>query len=133
MSCCTKLCKYVIMIIQAIYYLIFFTVKEPSFYDVLKALVPIDAKWHEIGLGLEISTNILRGLEEGRQSNAVKLASVLTKWMELNGEITPVTWETIIDVVKGPYVENNDLAMNIKQSLQQNSTRQQVATSEYKI
>ena len=133
MSCCTKLCKYVIMIIQAIYYLIFFTVKEPSFYDVLNALVPIDAKWYEIGLGLEIATNLLEGLQQGHQSNALKLTSVLTKWIELNGEATPVTWETIIDVVKGPLVKNNDLAMKIKQSLKQESTRQQIATREYKI
>ena len=53
--------------------------------------------------------------------------------MELNGEATPVTWETIRDVVKGPYVQNNDLAVKIYQSLKEESTRQQIVTREYKI
>ena len=53
--------------------------------------------------------------------------------MELKGEATPVTWETIRDVVKGPYVQNNDLAVKIYQSLKEESTRQQIVTREYKI
>ena len=133
MSCCPKLCKYAVVIIQAIIFFFYFTDEEPNYYDVLNMLARIDAKWHEIGLGLEIPPNCLDGLQQSHQSNAVKLASVLTKWMELNGEATPVTWETIRDVVKGPYVQNNDLAVKIYQSLKEESTRQQIVTREYKI
>ena len=111
----------------------YFTVEEPNYYKVLNVLGLIDAKWHEIGLGLEIPPNFLQGLQQGHQSNAVKLGSILTKWMELNGEATPITWETIIDVVKGPYIQNNDLAVKIYQSLKEGSTRQLIPTREYKI
>ena len=81
-------------------------------------------------LGLDIATDLLKGLQQGSQCSEVKLSKVLKKWMDLNGEVTPVTWETIIDVIKGPLIQNNDLAMEIKQSLKQESTRQQITTRE---
>ena len=107
--------------------------EKPNYHDVLNALVPIDAKWYQIGLGLEVPTNFLNGLQQSHQDNQVKLSNVLTKWMELNGEATPITWETIIDVVKGPFIENYELAANIHEPLKQESTGQQIATREYKI
>ena len=106
--------------------------EKPAYYEVLNVLARVDAKWHEIGLGLEIPPNNLQSLlQKGYQSDTVKLASVLSMWM--NGETTSVTWETIIDVIKGQYVQNNDLAVKICQSLKEGSTRQQSVIREYKI
>ena len=72
-------------------------------------------------------------MQQGCQKNPIKLASVLTNWIELKGEATPVTWEKTIDVIKGPLVKNNDLAMKIKQLLKQYSTRQQIAKRDYLV
>ena len=107
--------------------------EKPDYNEVLKALVPIHSKWNLIGLGLEVPTDFLNGLQQSHQDNKVKLSDVLTKWIELNGEHTPVIWETIIDVVKGPYIENYELATEIHESLKQESTRQQSVTCEYKL
>ena len=52
-------------------------------------------------------------------SNQVKLDRVIEKWFEMNGQGdgTPVTWNTILDVIKGPLVQNIALAMRIYQYL----------------
>ena len=78
-----------------------------------------------------MSTNLLGGLQLGHESNTVKLANVLKRWMDLKGD--EATWETIIDVIKGPCVQNKDLAMKIYESLKQRNTRQQSFTRECKI
>ena len=45
----------------------------------------------------------------------------------------PVTWITILDVLKGPLVKNKALAMKIYQSLQEQSSKEQIAPSKYTI
>ena len=58
-------------------------------------------------------------------SNQVKLGHVLQMWLDMNGqaEVTPVTWITILDVVRGPLVQNKALAMSIYQYLKQQSSK----------
>ena len=94
----------------------------------LKWLVDIDASWRGIGLDLGISNNYLDGLARFSMSNQMRLDCVLQKWIEMDSESTPVTWKVILDVVKGPLVQNNELAMKIYQSLKQESTGQHKAT-----
>ena len=55
-------------------------------------------------------------------SNQEKLDHVLQKWIELNSH---VTWKTIIDVVRGPLIQNNDLAEKILHNLTQKFSKPQ--------
>ena len=45
----------------------------------------------------------------------------------------PVTWITILDLLKGPLVNNKALAMKIYQSLKEESSKEQIAPSKYTI
>ena len=58
----------------------------------------IDNEWEEIGLGLQVRTNVLKGLDQKRCTNAVKLADVINTWMD--SQSSPVTWETAISVIQ---------------------------------
>ena len=112
--------------------LILFVVKKPRKYDVLKRLVEIDASWHGIGLDLGVSNNDLDSLAESNMSDQTKLDHVLQKWIEMDGEVTPVTWQVILDVVKGPLVQNKALAMKIYQELKQENDKEQMGSSKCK-
>ena len=112
--------------------MILFVVKKPRKYDVLKRLVEIDASWHGIGLDLGVSNNDLDSLAESNMSDQTKLDHVLQKWIEMDGEVTSVTWQVILDVVKGPLVQNKALAMKIYQALKQENDKEQMGTSKCK-
>ena len=112
--------------------LILFVVEKPRKYNVLKWLVGIDASWHGIGLDLGVSNNDLDGLAESNMSDQTKLDHVLQKWLEMDGEVTSVTWQVILDVVKGPLVQNKALAMKIYQALKQENDKEQMGTSKCK-
>ena len=109
-------------------------VNKPTTHDVLEQLVEIDAKWYEIGIGLRVSSNYLDGLTHSNVSNILKLERVLQKWIQLDGQCTsdgqstPVNWKTIIDVIKGPFVQNKALSIKIYQYLKQHQT-----TSKYNV
>ena len=102
--------------------------KKPTKYDVLEQLVEIDAKWCEIGIGLRLNSNYLDGLTQSNVSNTLKLDHVLQKWIQLDGRSSSdgqsplINWKTIIDVVKGPLVQNKALAIKIYQYLKQHQT-----------
>ena len=95
----------------------------------LEQLVCIDTKWREIGNGFGLSSNFLDGLALSSVSYQIKLEHVIQKWIDLDGQSTsysqasPVTWETILDVVKGPGLQNNDLARNIYKHLNPQSCK----------
>ena len=74
-----------------------------------------------------MSFNFLRGLAESNISNKARLDNVVQKWLEMNGHDggTPSTWNTIIDVIKGPQVQNKALAREIYKYLKQESSVQQ--------
>ena len=60
-------------------------------------------------------------------SNQIRLGEVVQKWLDMNGQGdgAPVRWRTIIDVVKGPLVENITQAKTIYEYLKQESSIQQ--------
>ena len=97
--------------------------EKPERVNLLSKLTTIDASWHSIGNGLGLSYNYLQGLAESNISNQTKLDHVLQMWLNMDGESTPVTWKTIIDVVKGPLVENKALAIKIYQDLKEDSSK----------
>ena len=59
----------------------------------------ISDKWREIGQRLRVCSNYLNGLDQERVSNEIRLAKVLKKWIEMDGQDTPVNWKTIIQIV----------------------------------
>ena len=75
-----------------------------------------------------MSSNYLDGLAQSNVSNTLKLDHVLQKWIQLDGQSTSdgqslsINWKTIIDVVKGPLVQNKAIAIKIYQYLKQHQT-----------
>ena len=92
--------------------------KLTTIHDVLQQLVSIDTKWHEIGNGLHVSFNYLAGLaQDNTMSNQTRLQHVLQTWKDFHSPAAPVTWNTVINVVKGPFVKNKALAKEIYEYL----------------
>ena len=117
------------------FYLIVLLVAQPKRPEVLTQLVCTDTLWRNIGNGLGVSFNILQGLAESNQSNQAKLDQVIQKWLDMNGKDdgAPVTWITILDILKGPLVDNKALAMKIYHLLKEESSKEQIAPSKYTI
>ena len=68
-----------------------------------------------------MTDNVLQGLAQSNISNQVRVARVLQTWLEMNGQDggVPVTWMAILDVIRGPLVNNKALAMRIYEYLKQ--------------
>ena len=92
-------------------------------------LAPHDALWRSIGIGLRVSDNELVKLDRSCNPDQYKLDHVLQTWIEMDGQATPVTWKTILEVLRGPLVNNMALHNEIYQYLKQESTKQQNVTS----
>ena len=89
----------------------FIAEKLTTIHDVLEQLVSIDTEWRKIGKGLHVSFNYLNGLaKDNTMSYQTRLEHVLQKWKDSDSPAAPVTWKTVIDVVKGRFVENKALA-----------------------
>ena len=107
-------------------YLIVLTVERPTRRELLMQLAFINFQWRNIGNGLGVSYNDLQGLAERNDSNQTRLDRVIQNWLDMNGqgEGAPVTWMTIIDVIKGPLVQNITRARRIYEYLKQSSVQQ---------
>ena len=59
--------------------------------------------------------------------NQSRLDHVIQTWLNMDGQDggAPVTWKTILDVIKGSLVQNNALARKIYEYLKQKSSVQQ--------
>ena len=84
--------------------------KAPQLHDLLSQLAEIKHKWYELGLSLQVKENVLENLQDGTK-DIKKLNKVLTSWRETKS--SPVTWENIIESVKGPIVEDVPIAEKI--------------------
>ena len=90
--------------------------KSPTEHELNYQLADISDMWYEIGLSLKVSFSILNGLTNSQKSNAYKLAQVVHSWLTTT-ESHLVTWETAIDAIKGPIVNNIKKATEIHQYL----------------
>ena len=90
--------------------------KAPTEHELNYQLADISDMWYEIGLSLKVSCSILNGLTNSEKSNAYKLAQVVHSWLTTT-ESHLVTWETVIDAIKGPIVNNIKKANEIRQHL----------------
>ena len=122
-------------LIWQFFYLIVLTVERPTIHEVSKQLAFINAHWWNIGIGLGVSFNDLQGLLTFNQLNQTKLDHVIQKWLDMNGqgEGAPVTWNTILNVVKGPLVQDITRAMRINEYLKEKSSVQQDTQSNLSI
>ena len=112
---------------MTVLYLIILTVERPTIHEVLMQLVCIDALWYEIGVGLGVSYNVLQRLVYSNIPDRRKLGDIIQNWLDMNGqdEGAPVIWNAILDVVKGPFVQNKSLALTIYKYLKQECSVQQ--------
>ena len=80
-----------------------------------------------------MSFNDLQGLLTSNQLNQTKLDHVIQKWLDMNGqgEGAPVTWNTILDVLKG--LQEITRAMTIYDYLKVQSSVQQNTQSKLSI
>ena len=86
-----------------------------------------------IGTALGLEKNDLQSMARANTNDKIRLNDVLEKWIEMDGQTSPVTWRTIIDVIQGPLVENNALANKIFRSLKEKEKeyKQKTANSKY--
>ena len=74
-----------------------------------------------------MSFDNLEGLAQRNDSDQTRLEHVIQKWFDMDGqgEGAPVTWNTILDVVKGPLVQNTTRAIRIYEYLKTKSSEQE--------
>ena len=126
MSDCPKLCTlchHTIIIIHCLNYILD---DKPNHLDLLIKLAPITSSWWDIGRGLGVSHNDLKGLNESNMSDQVKLDHVLDKWVKMDSQ---VTWKKLLEVLMGPLVKNKALANEICQYLKRESIKPENVTS----
>ena len=87
----------------------------PTQHELLNLLADISHLWQEIGLSLNVSDNVLGGLKQSKERDAVKLAEVINSW--LNSSTSIITWKTVIDAIKGPIINHAKKANEIYQHL----------------
>ena len=76
----------------------------------------IHSWWYTIGVLLGIETGELDSLNSSNQHDKVKLSKVLQLWMERMTK--PVTWNTILEVIGSPPIQNNSVVMEIEKFLE---------------
>ena len=129
MSDFPKLCKlFCHLTIIIIHYLNYILDDKPNQLDLLIKLAPIASSWWSIGRGLEVNLDDLTSLVQSNMSDQVKLDHVLDIWIKMDSQ---VTWKTILDVLKGPLVQEIALANEIYEDFKQESIKQQNITSKY--
>ena len=70
--------------------------KEPDMSDLSQVLAPVNDRWYEIGTALDVSTNVLHGLERNEREDMMRL---------------------IIEVLEGPIVKRRAQSIEIKKFL----------------
>ena len=120
---------------MTVIYFIVLTGEKPKGYEILTQLAFINSQWRNIGKGLGVSYNDLEGLAQRNDSDQTRLEHVIQKWFDMNGqgEGAPVTWNTILDVVKGPLVQNTTQAMRIYEYLKAKNSEQEDTPSKWSI
>ena len=88
------------------YYVIMFYIPVPvdvlniklKISHVLQVFEPVCYKWELIGVLLEVEEQTLDSLQISHDDDHTKLYHVIQKWIEMDGEFTPVTLNTIFNV-----------------------------------
>ena len=72
---------------------------KPKLHHVLQVVTSY-SKWEVIGARLGVEEETLGGLRISNDDCDTKLSRVIQKWIKMDGEVTPVTWNTIFNVLK---------------------------------
>ena len=91
----------------------------------------MSASWDLIGTALGLENNDLQSMARANIDDIRRLNDVLDKWIQMDGQASPITWCTIIKVIQGPIVNNNELANKIFQSLKEKEYKQTTTSSKY--
>ena len=73
----------------------------------LELLTKVSYKWELIGVHLGVEEYVLGSERRSDADNATKLYHIISKWIDMDGEFTPVTWSTIVHVLK--VIDSKDL------------------------
>ena len=68
-------------------------------------------------MALELSYDFLQCLEEKPCDTIIKLSTVINEWMKNAQSSSPVTWETVINAIEGPIVDDKKKADEIRDYL----------------
>ena len=90
--------------------------KTPTEYELLNLLADVSNLWYDIGLSLKVPHSILDDLMSSTKNRKYKLVQVIYSWLTTT-ESHLVTWETVIDAIKSPIVNNNKKVTEIHQHL----------------
>ena len=83
----------------------------PTLTILLNEVVPRTNKWKIIGHNLELSLTDLERTNIDCPDEKSRFEDVLAKWQK--SENLPFTWNTIIEVLNGPLVQENVLAREL--------------------
>ena len=73
-------------------------------------------RWYIIGVRLGIESGDLDSLNTSYNHDDVKLSQILQLWMERMTK--PVTWNTILEVIGSPPIQNKSVVMEIEKFLE---------------
>ena len=88
--------------------------EKPQTHDLLRQIASINNKWWEIGIELQLSHDFLEGLQQKPYTTMIKLHHVISEWMK---NAQSVTWETVINAIEGPIVNDKNKADEIREYL----------------
>jgi hypothetical protein len=80
----------------------------------LEILASISDKWNRISLALAIERSSIEEIRTKSDDNMIRLSEVLNAWFQTNDS---VTWEKIIEAVRGPIVADHEKANEIENYL----------------
>ena len=90
--------------------------EAPKKSRLLKLMSGICSWWPTIGDYLEIESGELDSLRYSYQHDVDKLSKVLQLWMERMTK--PVTWNTILEVIGSPPIQNKSVVVEIEKFLE---------------
>ena len=86
---------------------------ELDIKNLTNELATVAHKWFNIGIQLEIDYHVLKGFEQQHKDNPSRcLSEMLHCWLNGNGK-SCVKWETIIEVLRSPSINETGLAEKI--------------------
>lgn len=89
--------------------------KQPQKNKLVNLLIGIRHEWEAIGTALDIETSVLSDLRQSNVDNKVKLIRIIENWFETMP--TDITWQTVLDAIEGPIVENRAVGKKIRECL----------------
>ena len=90
--------------------------REPDLKDLMTVLAEIKSQWSTLGTALSVPEGLLP-VNQQSVPDDVKLKTTLQAWIDTRS--SPVNWETVIDAVRGPIINNERVAHEIADYLSQ--------------